>query len=44
MFQNYFKIYAKSVPKWQGNSMSDKVGQMLDGQAGRDPPGPAGFK
>ena len=44
MFQNCFKIYAKSVPKWPGNSMSNKVGKMVDGQAGRDPPSPAGLK
>ena len=44
MLQNCFKIYAKSVPKWSGNFMSNKVGKMVDGQAGRDPPSPAGLK
>ena len=44
MFQNCFKIDAKSVPKWPGNSMSNKVGKMVDGQAGRDPPGQADLK
>ena len=41
MFQICFKIDAKSIPKCSGKAMSNKVGKIVDGQAGRDPPGRA---
>jgi len=44
MFQKCFKIYAKSIPKCSGKAMSNDIGKMVDGQAGRESPGPAGLK
>ena len=42
--QNVSKIDARSMPKCIRKSMSNEVGKMVDGQADRDPPGPAHLK